>query len=54
VRAVCPGDQSDFFVRLTGVWIAAAYGHRAPAAARVDELCGEWERLFAEGAVDAP
>lgn len=54
VQAVCPGDQSAFFTRLTGVWIAAAYGHQIPTATLVDELCEEWQRLFAGGAVDAP
>jgi hypothetical protein len=46
VRAVCPEDESAFFVRLTRVWIAAAYGHQPADARQVAGLCDEWQRLF--------
>jgi hypothetical protein len=46
VRAVCPEGESAFFVRLTRVWIAAAYGHQPPDARQVAGLCDEWQRLF--------
>ena len=46
VQAVCSEDQSAYFVRLTGLWIGAAYGHQAPDERQVSGLCGEWERLF--------
>ncbi|WP_428608011.1 DUF4129 domain-containing protein [Sedimenticola sp.] len=46
VLAVCPADQGAFFVRLTRLWVAAAYGHRLPDAQLVVGLCGEWEQLF--------
>ena len=46
VLTVCAGEQSGYFVRLTGLWVETAYGHQLPDAERVDRLCSEWTQLF--------
>ena len=46
VTTACPESQSDFFSRLTQVWIHNAYGHQAPSEQQVMAFCSEWETLF--------
>ena len=42
------GALSGFVQQLTGVWQQLAYAHRAPATARVENLCGQWREVFAD------
>ena len=39
-------DTTDFFAALTRLWQAAAYAHREPAPADMENACGRWPHHF--------
>ncbi len=48
VASARPREQAAYFARLTGDWLALAYAGRRPGAARLQALCDDWPRFFAE------
>ncbi|WP_193162943.1 DUF4129 domain-containing protein [Microbulbifer hainanensis] len=42
------GTLATFVQNLTAAWQQIAYAHRAPASARLEQLCGQWQEVFAD------
>ena len=53
-RPLLSSDGTDYFGRLTAVWLRCAYGHIEPELQQLDALCRAWSRFFdPDAATDA-